>query len=62
MPTYEYQCTEKACDHQWEVVQKITDEKITKCPACEKETAQKLISGGIGFTLKGSCWAKDNYS
>jgi len=61
MPTYEYKCIDETCDHHWEQIQKITDDKIKVCPVCEKETAQRLISGG-GFILKGNCWAKDNYS
>ncbi len=62
MPTYEYKCKDEVCDHRWELTQKITDEKITICPICEQETAERLISGGVGFSLKGGGWAKDNYS
>jgi putative FmdB family regulatory protein len=54
MITYEYKCT--SCDHHWEEKQKISDPKTTTCPECEQETAQRLISTGNGFVLKGSGW------
>ncbi|MAE84340.1 MAG: hypothetical protein CMB80_16485 [Flammeovirgaceae bacterium] len=52
--TYEYRC--KNCDHTWTLSQKITDEAVKNCPACNKETAMRLISGGQGFVLKGQGW------
>jgi len=59
MPTYEYEC--KSCEHKWEVIQKITEPKITVCEKCKKETAKRVISVS-SFQLIGSGWAKDNYS
>lgn len=53
MPKYEYVC--EACDHEWEIEQKITDDKIKVCPECGEEKAKKLISKG-SFALKGSGW------
>lgn len=58
--TYEYICTD--CNHEWEEDQKITDEALTKCPKCGKETAKRLVSGGTGFQLVGGGWAKTGYS
>ena len=57
--TYEYQCTE--CGHAWEQSQKISEPPEKKCPACGKEAAKRLISGGTGFQLKGGGWAADGY-
>ncbi len=54
MPTYEYLC--KSCGHCWEHQAKITDPPLTECPECKKPEAQRLISGGQGFQLKGSGW------
>lgn len=51
--TYEYKC--KNCNHTWEEKQRITDDPITQCPKCKKETAQRLISKS-NFVLKGSGW------
>jgi putative FmdB family regulatory protein len=56
MITYEYKCTD--CEHCWEAKQKITDLKLTTCPECKQETAERLISNGSGFLLKGSGWFK----
>lgn len=59
MPTYEYTCTN--CKHNWEMEAKITDKPQTKCPKCKKKTAKRLVSGGLGFELKGGGWAKEGY-
>lgn len=54
--TYDYIC--KTCEHKWEVQAKITDEPERVCPECKQETAQRQISCGIGFQLKGQGWFK----
>jgi putative FmdB family regulatory protein len=53
MPIYEYRCS--SCGHEKEVLQKLSDPPLTKCPACGKSTLGKLMSAG-GFQLKGSGW------
>ncbi len=55
MPIYQYSCTN--CGHNIEALQKITDEPITICPNCGKETMSKLISLS-NFQLKGDGWYK----
>jgi putative FmdB family regulatory protein len=60
MPTYEYGCT--ACGSQWEELQRITEPPIEVCPKCGKNAAQRLISAGTGFILKGGGWYSDLYS
>ncbi|MBD3384578.1 zinc ribbon domain-containing protein [candidate division KSB1 bacterium] len=51
MPTYDYRC--KACGHQFEVFQKISDEMIDECPLCNGQVV-RLIGGGQGLIFKGS--------
>lgn len=58
MPTYEYQC--QACGHQLEAFQRITESALKDCPACNKPSLERLISGGA-FHLKGGGWYKDGY-
>ena len=53
MPIYEYQCT--GCHHQFDLLQKINDEPIKKCPQCSKDTVVRLVSAA-GFQLKGTGW------
>jgi len=53
MPIYEYRC--QTCQHEMEVMQKITEEALTKCPECGKDTLTKLISRS-SFQLKGKGW------
>lgn len=53
MPIYEYVC--KACGHQLEAFQKITEQPLTECPNCHKNTLNKLISS-TSFQLKGTGW------
>lgn len=53
MPFYEYTC--KACGHNLEVLQKMSDTPLTTCPHCNKPELQKIISHS-GFQLKGEGW------
>ena len=53
MPIYEYRCT--SCGHEKEVLQKLSDPPLTKCPACGMSALGKLVSAA-GFHLKGSGW------
>ena len=53
MPIYEYRCLE--CQHQEEHLQKVSDPVLKVCPACGKETYQKLLSAAA-FQLKGGGW------
>ena len=50
MPFYEYEC--QACKFYTEVMQKITDAPLTRCPSCGKRTLKKLVSAPA-FRLKG---------
>jgi putative FmdB family regulatory protein len=60
MPTYEYACG--ACGHQWEAVQRITENPLEECPACAQHAAHRLISRGTNFILKGGGWYSDLYA
>ena len=53
MPIYEYRCG--ACGQEHEVLQKVSEPPLEKCPACGKPALQKLVSAA-GFQLKGSGW------
>jgi putative FmdB family regulatory protein len=58
MPIYEYQC--KACGHELEAIQKITDDPLKECPACGDLELTKLISAA-GFRLKGGGWYETDF-
>jgi len=58
MPFYEYQC--RSCGHQLEVLQKISDKPLRKCPACGKSALTKLVSAPV-FRLKGSGWYETDF-
>lgn len=53
MPIYEYRCAD--CGFQDEFLQKVSEQPLTRCPSCGKESLQKLLSAA-GFQLKGSGW------
>ena len=59
MPVYEYIC--KACDHEFEREQRISDNPLNKCPECGAMKAKRLISR-TSFVLKGGGWYSDLYS
>ena len=58
MPIYEYQC--KACGHELEVIQKISEEPLKFCPECGQAELSKLISAA-GFRLKGGGWYETDF-
>jgi putative FmdB family regulatory protein len=58
MPFYEYQC--QACGAQVEVMQKISDTPLKKCPECGKSRLTKLISAPV-FRLKGGGWYETDF-
>ncbi len=53
MPIYAYKCS--ACGHAKDVLQKISDDLLTHCPACHAATFTKQLTAA-GFQLKGSGW------
>ena len=59
MPTYEYVC--KACDHEFEKEQRISDAPLKTCPRCKAKQVKRLISR-TSFHLKGGGWYSDLYS
>lgn len=58
MPFYEYQCG--ACGAQVEVLQKITDAPLKKCPECGQGKLTKLVSAPV-FRLKGGGWYETDF-
>jgi len=58
MPFYEYECPH--CGYDEEVLQKITDKPLTKCPSCGKKGLRKLMSAPV-FRLKGSGWYETDF-
>jgi putative FmdB family regulatory protein len=53
MPIYAYRCS--ACGHAQDVLQKLSDPVLTRCPACAAEAYAKQVTAA-GFQLKGSGW------
>ena len=58
MPFYEYEC--QACKYYTEVMQKISDAPLTKCPSCGKRKLNKLVSAPV-FRLKGGGWYETDF-
>ena len=58
MPIYEYRC--QACEHEVEVLQKLSDAPLTDCPECGKPELKKKISAA-GFRLKGGGWYETDF-
>jgi putative FmdB family regulatory protein len=53
MPIYAYKCA--SCGYAKDVLQKISDPRLTVCPQCGKPTLQKQVTAA-GFQLKGTGW------
>lgn len=58
MPTYDYRC--KKCGHEFETVQRITEEPLTECPKCDGEIRRVITNGN--FVRKGNNWERDGYT
>jgi putative FmdB family regulatory protein len=58
MPFYEYECPH--CGNHEEVLQKVSDKPLTKCPNCGKKGLKKLMSAPV-FRLKGSGWYETDF-
>ncbi len=58
MPFYEYRCAD--CGHEFEAMQKMSDEPLKDCPECGKPALVKLISAA-GFQLKGGGWYETDF-
>ena len=62
MPIYEYDCPVCGCI---EVIQKIDEAPLQKCPYCSKAGRQSAVSKKISlstFHLKGSGWYATDYN
>ncbi len=59
MPTYDYICD--ACEHAWELFQKITDDPVKKCPECGKKKAVRQFGTGAAIMFKGSGFYETDY-
>jgi len=58
MPFYEYEC--QACKFYTEVMQKISDAPLTRCPSCGRKRLKKLVSAPV-FRLKGGGWYETDF-
>ena len=58
MPIYEYKCSN--CEHQFELIQKFSDQPAEVCPECSKKSIQKLVSAP-SFRLKGGGWYETDF-
>ena len=58
MPFYEYEC--QNCKFYTEVLQKISDAPLRKCPSCGKSQLKKLVSAPV-FRLKGGGWYETDF-
>jgi putative FmdB family regulatory protein len=59
MPLYEYRC--EACGHQFERIQRFSDELVTVCPSCGSGPVVKLLSSPA-IQFKGSGWYITDYA
>ena len=58
MPIYEYRCD--SCGHEFETIQKISDDPLERCPACAEDALRKKVSAA-GFRLKGGGWYETDF-
>ena len=59
MPLYEYRC--KNCHHQFERIQKFSDDPVRICPECGQQAVEQLLSAPA-VQFKGSGWYVTDYA
>ena len=59
MPTYDYRC--EACGHEFEILQKMSDDRLKTCPECSKDSLKRLLGTGAGILFKGSGFYETDY-
>lgn len=52
MPTYSYRCN--TCGHQFDQVQRFSEDPLTDCPDCEGSV--RRVIQPVGVVFKGSGW------
>ena len=58
MPIYEYKCSK--CEHQFEIIQRFSDNPLESCPECGQKSVKKLVSAP-SFRLKGGGWYETDF-
>ena len=59
VPLYEYRC--KKCHHQFEIIQKFSDDPVRVCPKCEQEAVEQMLCAPT-MQFKGSGWYVNDYA
>jgi putative FmdB family regulatory protein len=59
MPTYDYVC--RACGHEFERFQRISEGSLRKCPECGELKLRRLMGAGAGIIFKGSGFYETDY-
>lgn len=58
MPIYEYVCD--SCEHQFETIQKFSEDPLKTCPECAEDGLRKKVSIAA-FRLKGGGWYETDF-
>lgn len=59
MPTYDYVC--RACGHEMELFQSMTEKPKRKCPECGAMKLERLIGTGAAVLFKGGGFYETDY-
>jgi putative FmdB family regulatory protein len=58
MPIYEYLC--QACNHELEIIQKLSDKQLKVCPECKRAKLKKKLTTSA-FRLGGKGWYETDF-
>lgn len=58
MPIYPYACS--ACGHEFDLLQKVSDDPLTHCPECGEGSLRKKLTAAA-FHLKGTGWYETDF-
>lgn len=58
MPIYPYVCS--ACGHEFDMLQKVSDDALKQCPECGVESLRRKLTAAA-FHLKGTGWYETDF-
>lgn len=58
MPIYPYLCS--ACGHEFDLLQKVSDDPLRQCPECGVESLRRKLTAAA-FHLKGTGWYETDF-
>jgi putative FmdB family regulatory protein len=58
MPVFDWGCN--ACRHEWEIVFRMSEEQVARCPECDSRDTRKVWNRACAVRLPDIRWETEN--